>query len=183
MLSNLLTPQFFADGIKDFVEEVISKVSFQLNKSLRHQCRLPDKIKDAPTLRCPNITGLENSCLNYRTQEFAALSRSSSLTNSSDWLSCSAWCVCVFVLLIDPLSPHEDFGLAVQREGAVVFPEAVKQLHVFEVSVLVAHWEHTSEQRFENSPVFCNNSTHATGKPWQRCSRHRRHIQRKPIST
>lgn len=57
--------------------------------------------------------------------------------------------LCVHVLLIDPLSPHEDFGFAVQREGAIVFPEAVKQLHVFEFSVLVAHWEHTSEQRLE----------------------------------
>lgn len=49
--------------------------------------------------------------------------------------------VCVLVLLVDPLSPHKDFGFAVQREGAVVLPEAVKQLHVFELAVLVAHWK------------------------------------------
>lgn len=47
--------------------------------------------------------------------------------------------VCVFILLIDPLPPHEDFGFAVQRERAVVFSEAVKQLHVFELAVLVTH--------------------------------------------
>lgn len=68
----------------------------------------------------------------------------------------------MFVLLIDPLSPHEDFGFTVQREGAVVFAEAVKQLHVFELSVFVAHWENMCEQRFQISWVFCKNFMHAT---------------------
>lgn len=47
--------------------------------------------------------------------------------------------LCVFILLVDALSSHEDFGLTVQRERAVIFPETVKQLHVFELSVLVTH--------------------------------------------
>lgn len=51
--------------------------------------------------------------------------------------------LCVLVLLVDSLSPHEDFGFTVQRECAVVFPEAVKQLHVFKLSVLVTHCKHT----------------------------------------
>lgn len=49
------------------------------------------------------------------------------------------------LLLVDPLSPHEDFGFAVQREGSVVLPEAIEQLHVFEFSVLVTHCEHTGK--------------------------------------
>lgn len=57
-------------------------------------------------------------------------------------------CLCLFVLLVDPLAPHEDFGLAVQRKSAVVFPEAVKQLHVFELPVLVTHWKHTQHRSF-----------------------------------
>lgn len=66
-----------------------------------------------------------------------------SLANMPDWLVCvlrgALVRLCVIVLLIDPLSPHEHFGFAVQREGAVIFPEAVKQLQVFELAVLVAH--------------------------------------------
>lgn len=48
-------------------------------------------------------------------------------------------CLYMLILLIDPLPPHEDFGLTVQRERAVVFPEAIKQLQVFELPVLVTH--------------------------------------------
>lgn len=48
-------------------------------------------------------------------------------------------CVRVSILFIDPLPPHEDLGFAVQRERAVVLSEAVKQLQVFELPVLVTH--------------------------------------------
>lgn len=68
--------------------------------------------------------------------------------NPSDGCSQTTWlCSSVFILLIDPLPPHEDFGFTVQRERAVVFPEAVKQLQVFELAVLIAHWKHTRMHR------------------------------------
>lgn len=65
------------------------------------------------------------------------------------------WGVCgVLILLIDPLPPHEDFGFTVQWERAVVLPEAVKQLHVFELPVLVTHWKHTHAKRLEGSNLL-----------------------------
>lgn len=47
--------------------------------------------------------------------------------------------VYLFILFIDPLAPHKHLGFIIQRECAVILPEAVKQLHVFEVPVLVTH--------------------------------------------
>lgn len=46
---------------------------------------------------------------------------------------------CEYILLIYPLAPHEDLGFTVQRESTVVLAEAVKQLQVFELPVLVTH--------------------------------------------
>lgn len=43
------------------------------------------------------------------------------------------------LLLIYPLASHENFSLAVQRKRSVIFPEAVKQLHVFELLVLITN--------------------------------------------
>lgn len=44
-----------------------------------------------------------------------------------------------FLLFVDALPPHEDLGLTVQRKRPVILPEAIKQLHVFELPVFVAH--------------------------------------------
>lgn len=62
--------------------------------------------------------------------------------------------LCVLILLIDPLPPHEDFGFTVQWERAVVLPEAVKQLHVFELPVLVTYWKHTHASGLEGSNLL-----------------------------
>lgn len=51
----------------------------------------------------------------------------------------SSVCLCVYVLLIYPLTPHKDLGFTVQWECAVVLTEAVKQLQVFELPMFVTH--------------------------------------------